>query len=150
MRTTQRGAVATAACALGFAALTGGAANADVANAPATVVNVNGMSGTCETEYAAAGVGGSGGLDYKIQGYATSTSTSTTSTRVSCRLVRISDAKVIYSTTSNFMAANAAYLAKDFTLYDLGAFRTCIKSDYFTSGGSTITTGWKTTAGGAC
>jgi hypothetical protein len=124
-------------------------ASATPALAPANVVGVNGMNGTCVPEYLAAGVGSGGGLPYKIQGVGTS-STDTPSTRVSCKFYDIDLGSDIASWTSGFKPSAAAYLAVDYTVHTLDSFITCVKVDRLTSAGATVSTGWKNTTGGAC
>jgi hypothetical protein len=147
-RITQRGAVVGALCA---AVVVGASmqANANTANLPATFVGVNSMSGTCEPEYVNAGVGGSGGISYQIQGYAASTSTATQSTQVQCKIVG-SSGHTLWAGASGFRAGNANVLSNAFTLYTLESFVTCVRGDYFDSSGTIQTSGWKTTGGTAC
>lgn len=146
-RMTQRGTFIAATAALVCAA--GAPVSADVVNAPATVVGVNGLTASCVPEYASAGVGGSGGISYQIQGYAVSTATDTQSTQVSCKIVG-SRSGILWQGSSGYRAGNANALAQSFTLYTLESFVTCVKGDYFTSGGTIKTTTWRTAAGQPC
>jgi hypothetical protein len=108
------------------------------------------LSGTCVPEYAAAGVGSNGGLQYEVQGTGASSNTNTVATQVDCEFFDTDANAVIWSASSGYTSGVAAALTASPVVHTLDNFVTCVKVDRFDKFGNTSTTGWIATNGSRC
>lgn len=145
--------VVTVTAAASSIALLGGQANAIWWNVtlPAVVTPTNtlDLAGTCTPEYAAAGVGPSGGLRYAIEGVGYGPA-STAATQVGCRLWDSDTGAPLGTWESGFHPGPAAAVDAIFTVDSLDALVACVSIDRVETSGYVVSTGWIAQDGSYC
>jgi hypothetical protein len=148
----RKSLVVAVTAAVGSVALLAGQAGAVSVSSlqPAVALNVSGLNGTCVPEFVAAGVGSTGGLQYKVQGVGTS-SVDTPATQVECKFHDTDTGADIAIFKSGFKPGPAADLAVDYTVHTLDNFITCVRVDSIDpTTGVTRSTPWMTSGSQRC
>lgn len=149
----RRFVVVTVTALASLIALLGGQANAIWWNVtlPAVVTPTStlDLAGTCTPEYAAAGVGPSGGLRYAIEGAGYGPA-NTAAIQVGCRLWDSDTGAPLGTWESGFRSGPAAAVDAIFTVDSLDALVACISIDRVDPGGNLISTGWIAQDGSYC
>lgn len=114
-----------------------------------TPANTLDLAGTCTPEYAAAGVGSSGGLHYAIEGVGYGPA-NTAAIQVGCRLWDSDTGAPLGTWESGFKPGPAATVDATFTVDSLDALVACISIDRVDPGGYLISTGWVAQDGSYC
>ena len=128
--------------------ISSGSAGADVGTLAAS--EPPGPVGRCVSAFAAAGVGGTDGLQYEIEGVGASPRASTVATQVECKFYDLDTNSDLVVFQSGYMSGPVADLADVYTVRTLDTFITCARVDTFDSSGHISSTPWTTTDNEPC